>query len=74
MIVNNSPVDDRDTGLTSLDGGRALMTWFSSDIRISDADKSKIGRVTRRYRMDFDPVLSTWDDATVEKNVGFFKT
>lgn len=72
LIVNNSPVDDRDTGLTSLGNGRALMTWFSSDIRVSYADKSKVGRVTRRYRMDFTPVLSMWDDETVEKNVGFF--
>ena len=72
LIVNDSPIDDRDTGLAPLGGGRALMTWFSSDTRPLYADKSKIGRVTRRYRFDFSPVLSTWDDETVEKNVGFF--
>ena len=72
LIVNDSPVDDRDTGLTALGNGRALMTWFASDIRASFADKSKIGRVTRRFRMDFAPVFSTWDEETVAKHVGFF--
>jgi len=72
LIVNASPADDRDTGLVSLGGGRVLMTWFSSDFRQIYADKSKVDRVTRRYRMDFSPVLSTWDDEAIKQNVGFF--
>ena len=32
-IVNDSSIDDRDTGLLALPGGRLLLTWFSSDMR-----------------------------------------
>ena len=32
-IVNDSSIDDRDTGLLSLPDGRLLLSWFSSDMR-----------------------------------------
>ncbi len=32
-IVNDSSIDDRDTGLLALPGGKLLLTWFSSDMR-----------------------------------------
>ena len=32
-IINDSSIDDRDTGLIALPGGRLLLTWFSSDMR-----------------------------------------
>lgn len=32
-IVNDSSIDDRDTGLLALPGGSLLLTWFSSDMR-----------------------------------------
>ena len=32
-IVNDSSIDDRDTGLVALPGGSLLLTWFSSDMR-----------------------------------------
>ena len=74
LIVNNSPIDDRDTGLVALGEGRALLTWFASDTRellsrpSNGADRLK----TRRYRMDFHPVVDVWDDAVVAANVGAF--
>ncbi len=37
-IINDSPLDDRDTGLTSLGGSQVLMTWFVSDHRERFAD------------------------------------
>ena len=72
QIVNDTPVDDRDTGLVALGGGRALLSWFSSDTRglllrpATGADRLK----TRRYRMDFHPIVDLWDDAVVAANVG----
>ena len=30
MIVNDSPLDDRDVGLVSLGGERVLMSWFTA--------------------------------------------
>ena len=74
LVVNNSPVDDRDTGLVVLGGGRALLSWFASDTRgllarpVTGSDRLK----TRRYRMDFHPVVDAWDDAVVAANVGAF--
>lgn len=71
-IVNNSPIDDRDAGLTDLGDGRAMLSWFASDTRSLVADKSKAGLLTRRYRMNFDPIISQWDDAVVAANAGSF--
>ena len=31
-VVNDSPIDDRDTGLISLGGGKLLLTWFASSL------------------------------------------
>ncbi len=32
-VVNDLPLDDRDTGITSLGGSKLLISWFSSDHR-----------------------------------------
>ncbi len=32
-IINDSSIDDRDTGLLALPGGGLLLTWFSADMR-----------------------------------------
>ena len=72
LIVNDTPVDDRDTGLVALGEGRALLTWFASDTRGILADKTKAHLKSRRYRMDFTPIVSSWDEATVAANVGAF--
>ena len=71
-IVNNSPIDDRDAGLTDLGNGRALLSWVTSDTRPLVADKSKDSLLTRRYRMNFAPILTQWDEAVVAANVGSF--
>ena len=34
-VVNDSPLDDRDTGLVSCGGQRLLLTWFTTDWRAS---------------------------------------
>lgn len=31
IVVNNTPMDDRDTGIISLGGQRLALTWFTSD-------------------------------------------
>jgi sialidase-1 len=38
-VVNDSPLDDRDTGAVNLGGGRLLLTWFTSDIRSVAAER-----------------------------------
>ena len=61
-IINDSPVDDRDTGLQALPDGSFILSWFGSD--------------TRRYWNDlperFYPVLLNWDDDSVAANIGSF--
>ena len=32
-VINDTPLDDRDAGITSLGSGRLLLAWFSSDSR-----------------------------------------
>lgn len=71
-IVNDSPVDDRDTGLVALGDGDVLLSWFASDTRGLVIGVPKSDSVTRQYRMDFLPILADWDDAVVAANVGAF--
>lgn len=33
VIINNSPIDDRDAGIISLGGKKLLVSWFTSDTR-----------------------------------------
>ena len=74
QVINDSPIDDRDTGLVALGDGSALLSWFASDTRgllkrpSNGADRLK----TRRYRMDFTPVVESWDESVVAANVGAF--
>jgi hypothetical protein len=33
-VVNDSPLDDRDSGVLCIGGRRLLLSWFSSDSRV----------------------------------------
>lgn len=61
-IINNSPVDDRDTGLQALQDGSFILSWFGSD--------------TRHYwnllPQRFHAMLENWDDSAVAGNIGSF--
>ena len=79
FILNDSPIDDRDVGVTALRDGRVLVSWFSQDTRIfafppPSFRKPKVRTVTtaRIQRFDIKPILDTWDDAVVAANVGSF--
>lgn len=53
-VVNDSPLDDRDTGIISLGGDRLLISWFTTDSRIS---------LAKRYNDLKDPVQRTrWNE------------
>ena len=45
VVVNDSPLDDRDTGIVSLGGQRLLLSWFTTDNRQSSG---------RRYEEELD--------------------
>ena len=38
-VINDSPLDDRDTGVVGLGGGRMLLSWFTTDNRGSLKDR-----------------------------------
>lgn len=61
-IINDSPVDDRDTGLLTLDDNAFMLSWFGSDTRIYYPEPDAA------YR----PVLDTWENDTVQQHIGSF--
>ena len=61
-IINDSPVDDRDTGLVSLPDGSFLLSWFGSDTR----------HYWKLLPERFQALLQNWDDETVLRNIGSF--
>lgn len=61
-IINNSLIDDRDTGLLSLLDGSLVMTWFTSDTRtLHDLNHHFAGST-----------ISTWTDEAVQSCLGSF--
>ena len=64
-ILNDTPMDDRDVGVTSLGGEKLLVTWFTSDTRPymdSERIRSRLGdtEVAR-----WQEVLGAWTDDAV---------
>lgn len=80
FILNDSPVDDRDVGVTALRDGRVLVSWFSQDTRLfafppktfRNPPNRRASFDPRRQRFDIVPILETWDDAVVAANIGSF--
>ena len=72
LIVNDSPIDDRDTGLVALGGGRALLTWFASDTRYYVRLRTRRHLLRHGGRMDFTALTELWDEEMVAANVGAF--
>lgn len=59
-VVNDTPFDDRDAGLTALGGARVLLSWFTSDNRHyhanldewEDQDRAAVYRAGRAWMDD----------------------
>lgn len=62
QIVNDSLIDDRDAGLTTLPDGSMLLSWFTSDTR-------KLIPVPPE---EMKGLLSSWDDDEVRRELGSF--
>lgn len=67
VIVNDSPVDDRDAGLCALPDGSLLVTHFGSDTRIYYPAGAAMPDCA-----DFRPVLDSWEDDIVSRHIGSF--
>lgn len=69
VILGDSPIDDRDAGVTVLPDGQVLVSWFTSDTRIyTDALKN-----LPDPRNDLSlTVIRGWNDAVVGRHLGSF--
>lgn len=68
-VVNDTPMDDRDCGLTSLGGQRLLVSWFTYDVRrvFLTGHHWWQERLTPDDIQTWRRVLDTWTDAMVEQ-------
>ena len=67
-VVNDSPLDDRDTGLVSCGGERLLLTWFTTDLRAS-AEKRMEG-IDAATRARWQEGIARIDDDNAARWVG----
>lgn len=67
-VVNDSPLDDRDVGVTALDGNRLLLSWFTLDTRIfSDSLAQSPGGAAFAEMREY---MKGWDESTVARHAG----
>ncbi|MDW7658097.1 MAG: sialidase family protein, partial [Bacillota bacterium] len=71
VVINDSPIDDRDAGVISLGGQRLLVSWFTSDTRIywdrAERMRQSLGdELFTRYMAE----TRAWKDETVRANLG----
>jgi len=59
-VINDSPFDDRDAGVISLGGSKALVTWFTSDTRAYE--KHWEGEYLAKMQPGF--IWERWADAS----------
>lgn len=63
-VVNNTALDDRDTGIVSLAQNRLALTWFSSD---TDKYRDSLKKSLNSQDMQIiERILDAWTDATRE--------
>ncbi|MBP5639135.1 MAG: exo-alpha-sialidase [Victivallales bacterium] len=73
VVVNNTPLDDRDAGIVSLGGQRLALTWFNSDsLRIWQKFKDAYTGKWDEDHADGGAILEAMDDDTVRQNLGSF--
>ncbi len=68
QIVNDSSIDDRDTGLLVLPDGRLLLSWFSSDMRDHYGPRGEGGDWANPFRA----ATEAWSEENVARDIGSF--
>jgi hypothetical protein len=66
-VIQDSPLDDRDTGLLNLGGGRVLVTWFTSETNNYFDNEWVRGLVSAAELADWKATTDTWTKADVER-------
>lgn len=68
IVINNTPIDDRDAGIVSLPGNRLAVTWFASNIKVyQDFYKNYF---EPEYYERTQAIFAAWDDEMLAKSVG----
>ncbi len=70
IVLNNSPIDDRDAGIISLGEKKLLVSWFTSDTRIFSEYESMKKSMSREDYEAFIEEISSWDDEMVHSYLG----
>ena len=72
IVVNDTPIDDRDAGIISLGGERLLISWFTSDTREYNPHTWELNLKPWQYGIH-DKILkeiNSWTDDRVYKYLG----
>ena len=69
IVLNDSPLDDRDAGVLCLGGGGILVSWFTSDTRTLDWP-DRISETDRTGRKRYEDNLNRFSDSAVQRWLG----
>ncbi len=71
VVINDSPIDDRDAGVISLGGQKLLVSWFTSDTRIYwPREESMRNSMGDELYAEYMAKTKAWQDETVFANLG----
>lgn len=68
IIINDSPIDDRDAGIVSLGGKKLLLSWFTSDTRIYKEHLKKT--MSKEMYEKYEEIIAAWNDDMVYSHLG----
>ena len=71
VVVNNTPLDDRDAGIISLGGQRLAITWFTSNTYSYKREfKDSVTGQWDAEHQEVGAVLDEWDDDMINRHLG----
>ena len=70
VVVNDTPIDDRDAGILALGGNKLLVSWFTSDMRRYKGHLPLGEDASPELVQRYGDALRRFDDATVDRWLG----
>ena len=70
IVVNNTPLDDRDAGVISLGGQRLALTWFTSNTIFYYQQFRNPQTGWDAARKEMGVVMDTWTDGMINRYIG----
>lgn len=72
IIVNDTPLDDRDAGILHLGGNKLLLTWFNLETKYLSRYIGARERLSEQQKAIFDAMTMNYTDEVNEKYAGSF--